>query len=295
MEANKQQSHNGMRMLFAGISAVVAGTVVHPVETIKTRMQIMGEIGAKSKVNYGGSFLSTGQTLVNNEGIKGLYKGLKPSQLREAVYSTLRLGLYEPYKELLGAHDKSHTPFYIKALAGAMSGLTGSVIANPTDVVKIRMQASEHNDHGVRWHIKDIYHNQGMKGFYKGVQATVARAIMVNATMLSTYDHIKHTLINLGLFKEGYVLHFISSMVTGVTMTFTTAPFDIARTRLMNQPYEIQLYKGLFDCMIKTKRNEGFLALYKGFTPQWLRFGPYATVQFMTWELLRKLYGMEGI
>lgn len=63
-----------------------------------------------------------------------LYKGLLPSLAREATYSTLRLGLYEPFKNLLGAHDNKTAPLYKKFLAGLLSGSTGALVANPFDL-----------------------------------------------------------------------------------------------------------------------------------------------------------------
>lgn len=58
---------------------------------------------------------------------------------------------------------------------------------------------------------------------------------------------------------------------------------------------ENKLYTGLSDVLAKTIKNEGLIGLYKGFTPQWMRFGPFTTVQLMVWEFLRNLYGMKGI
>jgi hypothetical protein len=78
-------------------------------------------------------------------------------------------------------------------------------------------------------------------------------------------------------------------------MATVTAPFDIARTRLMNQPHRQQLYKGLLDFMFKIIKHEGVMALYKGFTPQWLRLGSFTVIQLMVWETLRSVYGMKGI
>ena len=63
------------------------------------------------------------------------------SALREGIYSTIRLGLYEPFKEFFGEKDRSKTPLYKKIMSGALSGSIGSAIANPTDLVKIRLQA----------------------------------------------------------------------------------------------------------------------------------------------------------
>ncbi len=42
--------------------------------------------------------------------------------LREAVYSGIRIGAYEPMKVFLGATDPANTPVYKKLTAGALSG-----------------------------------------------------------------------------------------------------------------------------------------------------------------------------
>jgi len=58
-------------------------------------------------------------------------------------------------------------------------------------------------------------------------------------------------------------------MVAGFVMTCASAPFDIAKTRLMAQKAskEKRIYTGMTDAIFKTIKNEGILALYKGFTP----------------------------
>ena len=86
-----------MRMLFAGMASVCSGSVTHPLETVKTRMQMQGEVGNKSTVRYDNVFKGA-QVIVRNEGFTGLFKGLPATWMRESIYSTLRLGLYEPFK-----------------------------------------------------------------------------------------------------------------------------------------------------------------------------------------------------
>ena len=66
----------------------------------------------------------------------GVYNGIEASCLREASYSTLRLGLYEPIKRVIGSDE--HGPMWKKFAAGALSGIVGSAIANPADLLKIR-------------------------------------------------------------------------------------------------------------------------------------------------------------
>lgn len=172
--------------------------------------------------------------------------------------------------------------------------MVASAISNPADMLKIRMQAWKQEPHPLRWHAKSIYKNGGLIGFYRGVEATMSRAIVVNATQLPAYDFTKHKLINLGILQDNHTCHLVCSITAGVILTLVSGPFDLARTRLMNQPAK-KIYKGMVDCLIKSVRRDGFLSLYKGFTPQWMRFGPFTIVQLLVWEHLRKMFGMKSI
>ena len=51
------------------------------------------------------------------------FHSLTPALLREATYSTIRIGAYEPIKVLFGATDRHHTPLAKKLGAGATSGI----------------------------------------------------------------------------------------------------------------------------------------------------------------------------
>ena len=62
--------------------------------------------------------------------------------MREASYTSLRLGLYEPCKGLVGA-DKKDSSMFRKFVAGALAGAVGSLAGNPFDVLKTRMMAYE--------------------------------------------------------------------------------------------------------------------------------------------------------
>ena len=68
---------------------------------------------------------------------------LTPCRRWQASYSGMRMGFYEPVKQLLGATDPHNTPLHTKIIAGAITGTVGSAIANPCDLVKVRMQAVE--------------------------------------------------------------------------------------------------------------------------------------------------------
>ena len=82
--------------------------------------------------------------ICQEEGLRnGIYKGIEASCAREASYSSLRLGLYEPIKRAIGSGSGNQTQTWKKFAAGGLSGAIGSAIANPADLLKTRMQAME--------------------------------------------------------------------------------------------------------------------------------------------------------
>ena len=66
---------------------------------------------------------------------------------------------------------------------------------------------------------------------------------------LTTYDHVKHILRDNGYVSEGFNLHAVSSLITGVVATTVAAPFDLIKTRSMNDGGSKALYKGPLDCL----------------------------------------------
>ncbi|KAH8045868.1 oxidative phosphorylation uncoupler [Aureococcus anophagefferens] len=93
---------------------------IHPIDVVKTRLQVSG--GA-----IGGVIGSA----MKNEGPLAFYKGINAAWLREASYTSLRLGLYEPIKGVVGAKDKD-AHFLKKFAAGCLAGAIGSLVGNPS-------------------------------------------------------------------------------------------------------------------------------------------------------------------
>ena len=60
------------------------------------------------------------------------------------------------------------------------------------------------------------------------------------------------------------MLHFGASFVTVFFSSIISNPFDVMKSRILNQPKNNPMYKSATDCFIKTINNEGVLALWKG-------------------------------
>lgn len=58
-------------------------------------------------------------------------------------------------------------------------------------------------------------------------------------------------------------------------------------SRMYNQSGN--LYRGIFDCLLKTIRTEGLLAIYKGFLPHLARILPHTILTLSLAEQTNKL------
>ena len=290
------------RFGLASTSSMTASFITNPVDVIKVRMQLEGELKPSTPLHkrYYKGFVRGSFRILLDEGPRGLLKGVTASLLREFFYGGIRLGAYEPIKELYGATDPANTPLWKKIAAGGTSGMIGSAIANPTDVVKIRLQGSKVGKrYPSTFHaFLYIYQSEGVRGLWRGVGPTVIRAMILTASQTSSYDHTKHTILNLGFMSEGLSLHIVSSITAGFVCSVFTSPIDVIKTRIMNQDISKEgskAYKSIIDCLLKTLRSEGLSGLYKGFLPNWMRLGPHTIVCFLIFERLRILFNIRPI
>jgi hypothetical protein len=264
-------------------------TFIHPIDVIKTRIQVSSEYGA---LGMGG----TTKKIVADEGMSALWKGVNAAWLREASYTSLRLGLYEPVKVMFGANEKG-APFYKKFVAGSAAGAIGSLAGNPFDVLKTKMMTDSGAEvPSMVSTAKDLFKNQGVSGFYRGIEANIMRAMVLNGTKMACYDQAKGFIVDTtGLPKSSLLTQFLSAVTAGFFMTCTVSPFDMIRTRLMNQPADAKIYNGAVDCAVKIATQEGPLTFWRGFMPIWSRFAPTTTLQLVIFEQMRSMMGMKSI
>uniref|UniRef100_A0A670JZP9 RNA-binding motif protein, X-linked 2 n=1 Tax=Podarcis muralis TaxID=64176 RepID=A0A670JZP9_PODMU len=247
-----------------------------PVDLTKTRLQVQGQsIDARFReIKYRGMFHALFR-ISKEEGILALYSG------PHAAVDPVSFG------------ERCDETLLLNVICGVVSGVISSALANPTDVLKIRMQAQGSLfQGGMIGSFIDIYQQEGTRGLWRGVVPTAQRAAIVVGVELPVYDITKKHLILSGLVGDTILAHFISSFTCGLAGAVASNPVDVVRTRMMNQRAivgTVDLYRGTLDGLVKTWKSEGFFALYKGFWPNWLRLGPWNIIFFITYEQLKRL------
>jgi len=290
---NTKDIPSSVKFLFGGLSGCMATCIVQPVDLIKTRMQLSPKGEYKSS-------LDALTKIYKQEGIRNMYKGLTAGLFRQTTYTTTRLGVFnvlQDYYTTVNPETGKATPpnFLQKLLIGSIAGGVGSIVGTPAEVSLIRMTSDGRLPVAERRNYKHVFdalarisREEGVLNMWKGCTPTVARAVVLNAAQLSVYSQAKEVLIKTGYFVDGVPCHLTASLISGFISTAVSIPIDMSKTRI--QTMKNNEYKNALDVIQKVARNEGVFALWKGFTPYFLRLGPHTVFTFLFLEKMNELY-----
>ncbi|XP_015112700.1 mitochondrial uncoupling protein 2 [Diachasma alloeum] len=295
-----------VKLLTAGSAACFADLVTFPLDTAKVRMQIAGETRSVLLTPTSGSpvaintaqpgLLRTIVNIVRLEGARSLYGGLSAGLQRQMCFASVRIGLYDSVKSFYGSILDREKPvnnslnFGICVAAGITTGGLAVLVAQPTDVVKVRMQAGNRGNPTARYistiqAYRKIAVNEGIPGLWRGTIPNVARNAIVNVAEIVCYDILKESILNSQVMSDGVMCHFTAAAGAGLCTTIVASPVDVVKTRYMNSgPGE---YKGAMDAAMKMLTQEGVLAFYKGFIPSFSRLVSWNIVLWLTYEQLK--------
>ncbi|XP_065354218.1 mitochondrial dicarboxylate carrier-like [Calliphora vicina] len=270
------------RWYFGGISSATAVSVTHPLDLIKVHLQTQ-QLPRKTLVETIGHIYAAG-------GLKGFYRGMSASLLRQLTYTTTRFGIYESGKQYIDFRNIGQT----LALA-TTAGFCGGVVGVPTDMVNVRMQNDsklpKEKQRGYKHVFDGLYRvtkEEGVQALFRGGSAAVLRGVMMTIGQNAVYDYLKCFLLKTKYFKDNSLTHFLTSLISGGVGTLCTQPLDVMKTRLMNaKPGQ---YSGLL-AVAKDISSVGPIGFFKGFIPAFARIGPHTILTFLLMEQLRLHFG----
>uniref|UniRef100_G3N827 Mitochondrial 2-oxoglutarate/malate carrier protein n=1 Tax=Gasterosteus aculeatus TaxID=69293 RepID=G3N827_GASAC len=296
-EAKPKTSPKAIKFLFGGLAGGMGATVfvqpLGPGEEPGCRLNGQGN-------EYKTSFHPWSSSL-RNEGVGGSTPGtLSAGLLRQATYTTTRLGIYTILFEKMTGADGRPPNFLLKALIGMTAGATGAFVGTPAEVALIRMTADGRLPADQRRGYSNVFNALARITREEGVTIivgggcvpTMARAVVVNAAQLASYSQTKQALLDSGYFGDDILCHFCASMISGLVTTAASMPVDIVKTRIQNMKMidGKPEYKNGMEVLMRVVRNEGFFSLWKGFTPYYARLGPHTVLTFIFLEQMNRFY-----
>ncbi|KAK9147371.1 hypothetical protein Scep_006128 [Stephania cephalantha] len=280
----------------------VAGMVEHmamfPVDTLKTRMQMLGAAPStaaspppRRHPNYNnvGRFLAS---IMRSEGASGLYRGIAAMGLGAGPAHAVYFSVYEVCKEYLGGNRPGHHPL-VHAASGIVATTASDAVLTPMDVVKQRLQLRESPYCGVRDCVARICREEGCRAFYASYRTTVVMNAPFTAVHFSTYEAVKKVLseVSPGSADEGQLLvHLTAGGAAGALAGALTTPLDVVKTRLQCQGVCGADKFSSSSIMMALKQivaKEGPHALLQGLKPRVLFHAPAAAICWSTYEAMK--------
>ncbi|XP_006872279.1 PREDICTED: mitochondrial brown fat uncoupling protein 1 [Chrysochloris asiatica] len=281
----------GVNIFSAGVSACLADVITFPLDTAKVRLQIQGECQTSSAIRYKG-VLGTISTLAKTEGLAKLYSGLPAGLQRQISSASLRIGLYDTVQEYFTDGKETPASLGSKILAGLTTGGVAVFIGQPTEVVKVRLQAQSHL-HGLKPRYTGTYNayriiatTESFTTLWKGTSPNLLRNVIINCSELVTYDLMKETFVKNNILADDMLCHLVSALIAGFCATVLSSPADVVKTRFINSPQGY--YSSVPNCAMTMLTKEGVPAFFKGFVPSFLRLASWNVIMFVCFEQLKR-------
>lgn len=297
----------------AGLSAgTIATLVVHPLDIVKTRMQIYRSVSdplskPPTTVRLLRSLTATPRPLAS------LYRGLTPNLVGNAT-SWASFFFFKSRFERLLARQRRHgdtttTPPLPSAgdyfVASALAGAATSVLTNPVWVLKTRMLSSDRGARGAYPSMSagalSILRTEGPLGFYRGLAVSLV-GVSHGAVQFAVYEPLKRAYYNRRRAGCGdadpaatprpppplrpmspeatIVLSSAAKLVAGAA----TYPYQVVRSRLQNYRADERFGRGARGVVARIWREEGLRGFYRGLVPGVVRVMPATWVTFLVYE-----------
>ncbi|CAG9982784.1 unnamed protein product [Clonostachys byssicola] len=285
-----------------GASGMVAFAIIQPVDMIKVRMQLVAKC---PPTNIKPTSFTLVKDLASRRELLELYSGLSAGLLRQAVYATARLGIFDTFMKVLQERaDERHTTvtFFQRAGAGLASGAIAAFLANPADLALVTMQSDGMRPMAQRQNYKSVFdalgsivRSDGITSLWAGCTPTIARAMALNLGQLALFSDTKARL------KEHTSWSIQTQTVTASALACLFAstialPFDLVKTRLQRRARTAKgalVYRSMTDCFGKIAKEEGLTRFYRGFGIFYLRTGPHAMLTLILADYFGWLTGAK--
>ncbi|XP_073671439.1 mitochondrial glycine transporter B isoform X2 [Paramisgurnus dabryanus] len=199
----------------------------------------------------------------------------------------------DPQPKSANSLGKAH-PALKAFMCGSLSGTCSTLLFQPLDLVKTRLQTLQNNMHpgapkvGMITVFFNVIRTEKLLGLWKGVSPSFMRCIPGVGIYFSTFYSLKQHFFQDGSPNAGeaVLLGAGARCVAGVAML----PFTVIKTRFESGRYH---YKSVAGALKSVCQNEGPKALYSGLTATLLRDAPFSGIYVMFYSQAKKSLPQE--
>jgi solute carrier family 25 (mitochondrial thiamine pyrophosphate transporter), member 19 len=230
-------------IICGGTAGLVSRFFIAPLDVLKIRLQLASNTSFKK--------------IVQEEGIRGLWKGNASAELLYVTYSATQFLAYTELKHL--------NPF----VAGASAGAIATTVTYPFDLFRTRFAARKARG-GLYRAFTTLIKDEGFRGMYRGLGASIVQIVPYMGLLFGTYEPIKQ-----------HTNSAIAGAAAGALSKTGVFPLDVIRKRMQVQgptldQYvpKISQYDSALHCVRQIWLKEGIVGFYRGLTISLIKSAP---------------------
>ncbi|KAH8835730.1 mitochondrial carrier [Flagelloscypha sp. PMI_526] len=316
-----QSNDNHIRLVgsVAGIgSGLTKVAVGHGFDTIKVRMQTSS--GSTQ------SALSVTRSIIRNEGVLALYKGVSSPAVGWTAIDSLLLGALHNYRlflqrvtittEINPENGLRRLSLFGHGVAGLFAGCTSSLLATPMELLKVNLQIQQQASVADRQFkgpidvARRIVRTEGPLGLWRGFTGSLAQrcaffwmffgveGFMRGFSHLSNYDIHARRLTD---YVSPPLANFFAGGFASFAFWITAIAPDTVKNRMMSWPYP----NPYSTIQASTRRptfigvarqiytTDGYRGFFRGLGPCLLRAFPVNACAYFVYEGILNILGAE--
>ncbi|XP_057293078.1 tricarboxylate transport protein, mitochondrial-like [Hydractinia symbiolongicarpus] len=283
-----RKKHPIKAILAGGIAGGLEICCTFPTEYVKTQLQL----DSRAEVPKYKGPLHCATVTVKEHGFLGLYRGLSSLLYGSIPKASIRFSVYEFLRNNM-ADSRGRLSQVGNLTCGLGAGVAEAVlIVCPMETVKVKFIHDQTQPNpkyrGFFSGVWTIIKTEGIRGTYQGLTATIIKQGSNQAIRFFVYNNLKSYLQGSDNTKEiGAIKTFGIGGIAGAASVFGNTPVDVVKTRM--QGLEASRYKNTLDCVMKTWKEEGARAFYKGTVPRLGRVCFDVAFVFTIYEQVMKL------
>ncbi|KOC63657.1 Solute carrier family 25 member 44 [Habropoda laboriosa] len=199
-------------LVAGGAASLVGQTIVVPFDVLSQHLMVLGisndkpgRFIDKMGMNPLGLTLESGKTkaqisaeiiksIYRSDGYRGFYRGYVASLCAYVPNSALWWGLYTSYQEeLVRLFPDWVSHLFIQAVAGTLGGFTTTIVTNPLDIVRARLQVQRLDSMFSAFRV--LWVEERLQMFTKGLSARLVQSACFSFSIILGYETIKRVSI----------------------------------------------------------------------------------------------------
>ncbi|CAN8064246.1 unnamed protein product [Agarophyton chilense] len=334
LSPKRRTQNRTVKFLSGATSGLLSTVALQPLDVVKTRMQMSAaynrsiHLKAKLKVRPNAGAIETISAIVTQDGVRGLWRGVVPSVLRNAMSVGCYMLLLDITTSQLAAPDGTLSD-RSSFIAGGSARFLTVILLSPMSVVKTRMETVEYSTryNGTVDALTKIAKQEGRQGLYRGLLPSIMRDVPYSATYMFLYlrsrqfigsavgltdnrsvimrklsqtHQVNQTASNPAPRQNvdsqqvlSRIVTFASGGFSGGLATLLTQPLDVAKTRIQlsqGRHGASSRYSGFVDAVHRMFNEEGVYGFFRGSSPRFVKRVMGAAITWMVFEECNNFY-----